>query len=427
MEEKRLRAHLIRIYCITVASVLFIVLFAVALLFHRDAAAQNRETFSTLLFAVSDQMRMDDAVSHPRLRELERENRLLLSLRDNGERLLYNSSDSAGKQTLFAEAERMAQAGGYDIAMLPLTTQRRTSPIYAFSEDGRAYLGAVCIIPMEQGYRTVTMVQQVSDAEAGRTALLVAGYLAGVTLLSLVGVRLIDRALLPAVESRKRQAQFVAAASHELRSPLAVIAANASAMPQSAEASAEAARTIEAECKRMSRLIGDMLLLASTDAKDWPMTLSSVELDTVLLNAYEAQLPLFQQNACTLTLTLPEEPLPRVTADAERLSQVLAILLDNALSHGMTNARRTAELAAKRCGKGVTVTVTDHGAGLTQEQKAQVFERFYRGDASRREKQHFGLGLSIAKELIQLQNGRLSLEDTPNGGCTFRITLYASI
>lgn len=422
MKEERIRARLVRIYTVTAAGVLFAALSLMALLFYRDAAAQNRESFSTLLFAVTDQLRLEYAVSHPSLRELERKNRLMLSLRDNGERLLYNSGDSPEAQTLFSRVERLAEDEGYAVSVPPLTGSRRTSPIYALRENGRAYLGAVSIIPFDPGYRSVTLVQQASPVGAGKIALLIIGYLIGLALLCVVGVRLIDRALLPAAESRKRQTRFIAAASHELRSPLAVIAANASTLRAKSSAPAAAA-AIESECARMSRLIGDMLLLAATDAEDWPVTLNVTEVDTVLLEAYEAHAPLFQQNGCTLALRLPEEPLPRVTADGARLAQVLAILLDNALSYGMTRTNKSAELAAARCGRGLSITVTDHGAGLTDGQKTQVFERFYRGDASRREKQHFGLGLSIAYELIRLQNGSLCVEDTPGGGCTFCIRL----
>ncbi len=421
MEERKLRTHLMRIYCIAVAAVLLAAIVAVALLFRRDAAANNRETFSTLLFAMSDQLRAGDPVSHPQLRSLEQKNRLLLSLRDNGAPLFYNSGDDSERTALFAQTERWAAEDGYDVSLLPLTTERRTSPIYAFFQGNASYLGAVSILPMEDGYRALTMVQRVTTLGTGRAVLLAAGYLVSLALLCAVGVRLIDRALAPAVESRKRQTQFIAAASHELRSPLAVIAANACSLREQTDASREASAAIEAECGRMSRLIGDMLLLASTDAKSWPVALTPVEADTVLLNVYEAWSPLLLRQGCTLVLTLPEAPLPRIMADAERLSQVLDILLDNALSYGMTAERKTAELAAEPCGRGVAITVRDHGAGLTDEQKTRVFDRFYRADASRRDKQHFGLGLSIAKELTSLQNGRLTAEDTPGGGCTFRI------
>ncbi len=425
MEERRLRAHLVRIYIVTVAAVLFAVLFAMALLFNRDAAARSRESFSTLLFAVTDQLRNDASVSHAGLRTLEQENRLLLSLRENGRALLFNSADSAEKRAVFARVEALARADGCALSMPPLTSRRYTSSIYAFSEGRVSYLGAVSMLPLNGGYCTITMAQRVSAPGAEKIAPLFAGYIASLLLLSVVGVRLIDRALLPAVESRKRQTRFVAAASHELRSPLSVIAANAATIAARTDAAEQAAAAIEGECARMSRLIGDMLLLASTDAKDWPVKLAAVEADTVLLNVYERYAPLAAARGCALKLFLPEAPLPRVAADAERLGEVLSILLDNALAYGVSEESRVLELAARPRARGVSLTVTDHGKGLTDAQKAQVFERFYRGDASRKEKQHFGLGLSIAQELIRLQNGRLTAEDTPGGGCTFRVTLFS--
>lgn len=423
MNENQLRTRLIWIFSSAVALVLLVVLLAVSLLFRRETHAQSRETFATLLFAVSDQIRDDPVISHSTLRDLEQKNHLLLSISDNGKNLLYNNSDSDEKKALLESVQDHASADGYDILTLPLTVVRRTSPTYSMFIKGTHYLGAVCILPQSHGYCTVTMVQEVSSLQKGTVALLISGYIVSLLLVCIVGIRLIDRALLPAMESRKRQTQFIAAASHELRSPLAVITANAADICQGTDASREAAAAIAQESMRMSRLISDMLLLAGMDAKNWPVTLSDTEVDTLLLNVYEAQLPVFARSGCILRLELPEAPLPHILADGDRLAQVLSILLDNALSYGITQEQRQVALSAEACAKQVRITVTDHGIGMTQEQKALAFERFYRGDASRSNKQHFGLGLSIACELIRLQSGRLYVEDTPGGGCTFRIVI----
>ena len=173
----------------------------------------------------------------------------------------------------------------------------------------------------------------------------------------------------------------------------------------------------------MSRLIGDLLLLASADANTWTVQLESLELDTLLLDVYEAHAPVYRTIGCTLRLDLPEDALPRVRGDAERLKQVLGILLDNALAYGVTDKQRTVELTAIAQRQRAVICVADHGTGLDSAQKARVFDRFFRGDASRGSKEHFGLGLSIARELVALQKGTLELLDTPGGGCTFRITL----
>ena len=429
MEERRLYNRLIRLYGVTVAAVLLMVFFAVGVLLDWDARTKNRETFSTLLAALSDQLYRNSYVSHSQLRAMERKNRLLLSIGDNGTGLLYNTGDGAEKRAAFAVVEELALADGYDTGAVPLTTQRRTSPVYAFRERGASYLGAVSILPLSGGYRTVTMVQRVFPLPLWKLALLAGGYLGSALLLCWAGRGLIQRALLPAAESRRRQTRFIAAASHELRSPLTVISMNAAAIRANAAGAeepapaAEAAAVIERESGRMSRLIADMLLLAAADDRSWPVSLVPLEADTVLMNVYETYGPVLYAEKRTLSRRLPDAPLPRALGDPGRLAQVLGILLDNALSYGVTEDRPAVELAAFSAGRDVCLTVADHGPGLSVEQKAQVFERFYRGDGARRDKQHFGLGLSIALELVRLQNGRLTPEDTPGGGCTFRVSI----
>lgn len=425
MEERKLRSHLIRIYVVTVACILGVLLAAVLLLSVREIEQKSRESFSTLLTAIADDLQVNNVVRHSELKQLEQENRLLIRISDNGESLLYNSRDSAEKTSLLSQAEQAAREQGYDTQSLPLTKSRRTSPVTMLSAGGARYLGAVCILPLANGYRTLSLVQRMDSTVSGGVFLYSALYLGGVFLLCWVGVRLIDRALLPALESRKRQKQFVAAASHELRSPLAVISANAALLPESGP-DGFAAGVIQQECGRMSRLIGDLLLLASADAEAWAVSLEPLELDTLLLNVYESYLPLYGKNGCNLVLTLPDAPIPKTAGDAERLRQVLGILLDNALSYGVSAEARTVELSVRCQKQWLIVCVADHGAGLSAEQKARIFDRFYRADNARKEKQHFGLGLSIAKELVFLHKGMLDVFDTPGGGCTFRIQLPAA-
>jgi len=422
LEERKLRSHLIRIYVVTIAAILAVLLAVALLLSTREIEQKNRENFQTLTTAICDDLQNENVVSHSYLRKLERENNLLLRISDNGKALLYNESDDSEKTAILLSAEQTAKAEGYDVNSLPLSNTRRTSSAVEFRANGARYLGSVSIVPTKDGYRTLSAVQRVDRNGAWPLLLYCASYLGGVLLLGWVGARLIDRALQPAVESRTRQRQFIAAASHELRSPLTVIAANAAVLPESARGSV-AVGVITAECDRMSRLIGDLLLLASADANAWTVQPEPLELDTLLLNVYEAYAPVYQKNGCTLRLELPENALARVRADGERLKQVLGILLDNALAYGVTREQRTVELKAFALRQKTAICVEDHGLGLNAAQKARVFDRFYRGDASRGSKQHFGLGLSVAQELVALQKATLELLDTPGGGCTFRITL----
>ncbi len=419
MEERKLRSRLIVIYVATVAAILAALLIALLFFSAHEIEQSSREAFSTLITAIGDELQNSDIVVYSELNRLEQENRLMLSIRDNGTPLLYNNPNKE-RVGLLEQVETTATEEGYDITSLPLTSERKTSPVYIYYAGGERYFGAVSILPMKTGYRTLTVVQRMDEPGDGRLVLYCAFYLASVALLGCTGARLIDRALTPAVESRKRQKQFVAAASHELRTPLAVISANIASLPEEAH-NTTAAKVAQAECERMSRLIGDLLLLASADADNWTIKLEPVEMDTLVLDAYEAYSPLYKRNGAVLAVSIPEERPPQIRGDAERIKQVIGILLDNALAYGMTDEHRSVELEVVCPKRRVGVRVIDHGPGLSRKQKTRVFDRFYRADESRKEKQHFGLGLSIASELICLNKGTLDVTDTPGGGCTFCI------
>ena len=122
-----------------------------------------------------------------------------------------------------------------------------------------------------------------------------------------------------------------------------------------------------------------------------------------------------------LLIELPEDSLPVCFCDSLKISQALAILIDNALAYvpegGMIR------LSARQEAASVSLFVADNGPGIPDSEKEAVFQRFYRSDTSRNDKQHFGLGLCIAKEIALLHHGTLSVSDTPGGGATFQLKL----
>lgn len=244
----------------------------------------------------------------------------------------------------------------------------------------------------------------------------------GIAALFFVSVLFVTNMLKPIKESQEKQSRFIAAASHELRSPLSVICANNSAIASVTNDSQKFIEGIDKECKRMGRLINDMLILASADAKSWEIKKEPVETDTLLIETYEAFLPLCLQKDHSLSLELPEEALPAIISDKERLKQVLLILLDNALAYSPNN--KDIILRSYTNNHFLYLEVQDHGVGIADKDKKLIFDRFYRLDPSRNEKQHFGLGLSIAKEIIQLLGGKLTVRDTEGGGATFSIRIH---
>lgn len=139
-------------------------------------------------------------------------------------------------------------------------------------------------------------------------------------------------------------------------------------------------------------------------------------------------------------IELPDEGINPIRCDAERIRQLLSILIDNAFSYTPKGGRICLSLATETPAflsdslndkkyrntaqrQKLYLSVIDNGPGIPDDQKDAVFERFHRLDTARRDKAHFGLGLCIAKEIVQLHHGQILLTDTPGGGATFTVVL----
>lgn len=233
---------------------------------------------------------------------------------------------------------------------------------------------------------------------------------------------LLKKALAPTERVLKSQKEFVATASHELKSPLAVMVANTDMLLEDTslnEQSSQAVQTIDFECMRLSRLVKDMLLLASSDAKSWTLHQSEINIDTLLITLYETYEPLCLKNGIEINLHLSEESYPAMFTDKDRLFQILCIFMDNAIQHSKDNS--LIEILVTYTERNITFSVADHGQGISDQDKNNIFDRFYSGDKSHSNKSNFGLGLSIAKELTQMLNGSINVKDTLGGGATFII------
>lgn len=220
----------------------------------------------------------------------------------------------------------------------------------------------------------------------------------------------------PVEASIKSQRNFVAAASHELKAPMAVIQVNAETLGTGD--TGKKRRVILEECGRMTGLIHSLLALASSDSGNLKLYIQSVDVDTMMIKVWEA----FEENARRKQIRLQldiGEHYPKLLCDEERLRQALGILIDNAICF---SPRESSIYLGVRVEKGAVVfSVIDHGPGIPDSEKKKVFDRFYSCDPSRTDKNHYGLGLSIAQEIVKAHHGTLRLTDTPSGGCTAEI------
>lgn len=225
----------------------------------------------------------------------------------------------------------------------------------------------------------------------------------------------IAKALHPVETARNSQNNFIASASHELRSPLAAIQSYAETMVAGPKRDA-----ILQECNRMTGLIQSMLSLAACDAGMWQMDFQEADVDMLLFETWETFSEKARKKDIRLNLDV-EESYPPICCDKGKIAQALGILLDNAISYSPSNT--SIELGAKVQAKQLVLSVTDHGQGIPDSEKEKVFQRFYSGDPSRTDKSHYGLGLSIAQEIVKQHCGTIYLKDTINGGCSFELIL----
>ena len=164
-----------------------------------------------------------------------------------------------------------------------------------------------------------------------------------------------------------------------------------------------------------------MLTLSNSDSSHFSIDKTNVELDTLILSAYEKFEPLALKKNISLDFILPDTLSTPYSCDRERIEQVLSILLDNALSYTPENGRVCLSLS-ETSGR-ITIRVADNGIGIPDSEKESIFERFYRCDKAHKDKKHFGLGLCIAQEIVHMHKGKIRVEDTPGGGTTFVVML----
>lgn len=249
--------------------------------------------------------------------------------------------------------------------------------------------------------------------------------ISGILFLFLFSYFYTKKLLSPIQENQKQQNAFLAAASHELRTPIAAMLCALSAYHSAdCKMKAQFVAILEHESKRMSSLVNDMLSLSRADNHTWVFHMQKTELDTLLLNTYETFLPLAKEQNCILSVTLPEEALPPCICDSERIEQVLFILLNNAISYGILGSDTSVQMKLSFSNNTFEIKVTDHGPGITEAEKQHIFDRFYRADSARSAGEHFGLGLCIAKEIMDAHDGQITINDTPGGGATFCVRLH---
>ncbi len=299
-----------------------------------------------------------------------------------------------------AEDWRSAHVDGHDLRLHTVPIYNRSGALDGFIQTGKS------LEARDRSLRTLALVM----ASGGLVGLLLA--MAGGLVVAGVAIR-------PVRRSFERQREFVADASHELRTPLTVIRTNAETLSVIAPQD-DAVEDIVAESKYMTRLLDDLLVLAGSDQEGIELSLARVDLADLARSAGRAAARLASDAGLTFDAVVDGALMVR--ADAERLREVLLILLDNAVKYTPSGGRITLR-ARKERGEAI-VGVDDTGVGVPFDEIPRLFDRFYRVDKARsRALGGAGLGLSIAREIMDAHGGSLQFRSEPGKGSTVTMRL----
>lgn len=252
---------------------------------------------------------------------------------------------------------------------------------------------------------------------------LLAVWVGAMLLFLLISIKLSAVAARPMEEAMQREKQFVADASHDLKTPLSVILANNSILMENPENKVGDLRrwldSTQEAAKRMQKLIAEMLTLADVERQDVPLVREEVDLANIAMKAdLELESVAFEKNV-TLEDDLPDRCM--VTGNADYLLRIVMSLLENALKYEPSGGRVSIHLTQSK--KKTVLSVCNQGSRIADEDLPHVFDRFYRSDKSRTNSAgSFGLGLAITKEMVERLGGTISVTSSQEEGTVFSVT-----
>ncbi|RGN75440.1 sensor histidine kinase [Bacillus cereus] len=281
---------------------------------------------------------------------------------------------------------------------------------YAFQENGKTIQIVRDITAEEEMLNTLFLILVIGCSIGSLCAIGIGFFLAG-------------RALVPIQNSWEKQQQFVSDASHELRTPLAVIQSKTDVLFQSPSATIEEKAmdisTISKECRRLSKLVSNLLLLARSDSNQIEMDKKTFGLDKLLEEIVEPYKEIASYQEKEMILKVERDI--SFMGDRERIHQMMVILLDNAMKY--TNEGGHIQIDCTQTSGSIRIQVKDDGIGVKEDDIPKLFDRFYQGDKARSKSEGAGLGLSIANWIVEKHYGKISVESQWGEGTCFEVIL----
>lgn len=233
-----------------------------------------------------------------------------------------------------------------------------------------------------------------------------------------------NRSIAPVREAFYKQKQFIADASHELKTPLTIINTNADVLLSNSDDmirnQAKWLQYIKSETERMTRLTNDLLYLTEMDDSRTGMIHSKFNMSDAVENIIlTMEAVIFEKH---ISFDYDIEPGVSIQGNSEQIKQVVMILIDNAVKY--TNPKGAVSITLKKQNNDALLSVSNTGDGIAAEHLTRIFDRFYRTDTSRARKQGgYGLGLAIAKSIVDQHKGRIYAKSVVGQSTTFYVQL----
>lgn len=352
--------------------------------------------------------------------------------RSTNDRLFYYVFDGEGRLVSFSRASFRIESFVLDIMTVWDAPEREVRVFTKTNERGaptKVMMTSQTVfsppLPMQTVYVGKDVTAMYNGMEKATWALAVLGGLA-LIFAAAIGYVLSGGAMKPVREAYEKQRQFAADASHELRTPLAVVLASADLLRSDPSIASpflkQVIEDVRDEVKKMTKLVGDLLTVARTDGR--ANQLKPVRMD--LVSAAQQTVRIMRPFAEKKDIVIDEE-LPKraeIHADEQKIRQLILILVDNAVKYTPEHGRISVRVQEEK--GNVELFVSDTGIGIAPEHQERIFERFYRVDKARsRRMGGNGLGLAIAREIVEAHGGSITLESEPGKGTTFRVQLKA--